>query len=96
MNVGDCIYVNNAHKDFGDGEWVYELVEVNIPCPHCKPKEDDGLRFKMLGGKGFCVSIGREIIDCEKYVDKNIADGITRVISREEANKIVDGFKTDG
>jgi len=92
MNVGDFIYVKNTHKAFGEGEWVYELIEVGVSCPHDRFKENDGMKFKLLGGKGFGVVIGREIIDCEKYVNQNLVDGITKVVSKEEANKIVEGF----
>jgi len=88
LKPGDCIKVKTKTLKDVFGECVYKTMAVGLSSPNKDKRAAgvmDGIKFMMLGGSGPSARYGLVIIDSEPVVAQNIKDGITVVLSLEEA-----------
>lgn len=83
FNPGDCIKVKTKTVDDVFGEVIYRVEEVGLKCPECK--DNDAIKFVMLGGSGPAAREGYPIFDCPKRIRQDMIKGITQVLTPAQA-----------
>jgi hypothetical protein len=72
------------------GEVLWEVVETGLDAhDEERPGAMDGVRCVMLGGTGPSVRVGYEVYDSESQIERDIASGITTIISSETEVKLL-------
>ena len=80
---GDCIKVKTKTLNDVFGEVVYRVEKVGLKCPECKGQ--DAAQFTMLGGSGPSARAGYPIIDCLQRIRRDMANGITQLLTPAQA-----------
>jgi hypothetical protein len=88
------------------GTCVYQITETGLTCPEIWRKKDakgndlprsewpqDGVKCVMVGGSGPSARAGYTIIDSEFVIRQNVEEGITRVVSEQEAKNLEQQLK---
>ena len=82
LNVTDKLIVKTKTFNNAFGTCQYEILKLKQKCPICNKK--DGIVVKLLGGleASSNARAGTELTDCEKNIQKNIADKLCSVVGR--------------
>jgi len=94
FNIGDCIKVKTRTTGDVFGEVVYRVEKIGLPCPECKNK--DCVKFVMLGGSGPAARPGYPIHDCTERIRRDMAKGITRILTPAEAEAAIKHYAAQG
>lgn len=94
LKKGNCIKVKTITTEDVFGECVYQVVETGIRCPECHGQ--DGIKFIMLGGSGPAARPGYPVIDCTERIRRDLAKGITRILTDAEAKAALAHYAASG
>jgi hypothetical protein len=80
------------------GTCIWHVLETGLECPEPWRKEDentpmDGVKCVMIGGSGPSARAGYTVIDSMLQINKNIKDGVTTIVSKEEAVRLEQSLK---
>jgi len=90
LKPGDCIRVQTRTLNDVFGICFYEILEVGLRAPEKgREKEMDGVKAMMLGGSGPAARPGMTVIDSQFHIANDIKTGITEVLSKTEAQKLL-------
>lgn len=62
-------------------------IEGIVNCVDCK--EEDGLVCRMVDGNSSLYREGKTVVECAKVIERNIGEGITRIMTKQEGDKIM-------
>lgn len=94
LKKGDCLKVKTKTKDNTFGDVIYIVEEVGMPCKRKGCGKNDMVKCVMLGGSGPAARPGFVVCDCIELIRKNMADGITEIISQAQAKAIAEHHVT--
>ena len=86
LTNGTLIQVKTKTRENIFGEVVYEIQETGLPT---NDGVNDGVKAMMLGGNGPSARSGLIIMDTDRVIKQNIAEGITKVIAPERKAAIM-------
>ena len=90
LKVGDCIRVQTRTREDVLGVCYYEIIATGLKSPEPgREKAMDGIKARMLGGSGPAAREGMEIIDSQFKIGSEIASGITEVMDKAQADKLL-------
>ena len=93
LKAGNYIQCITTTKDDVFGTVLYRVEEIGLKCPAKNCKVNDGVKCIMLGGSGPSAYAGRIIYDCEKQIERDIANKTTKKIPTEQAEKMAKQYK---
>lgn len=96
VSKGTIIHVRTRTKHDTFGECFYEIVEDGLQAPEKgRENERDGVKAVMLGGTGPSARQGMVVHDSASQIERDIAAGITTIVSSDKKAEIVRRFARD-
>jgi len=88
-------------KETPFGTCIWQITELGLDCPEIWRKKDssgkelpadkipkDGVKCVMIGGSGPSARAGFTVIDSLPSIAKDIDDGITTIVSEDDASRM--------
>lgn len=90
LKVGDLFKTKTTTKNDVFGTVVWRVEEIGKKCPDCKG--DDAVKCVMVSGTGPAARPGYPVIDCLQNIERNIAAGVSELLSEAVAKRVLDNM----